>query len=69
MSETGENISLKMGANFAASLNVGDICNRVPTAQGKQGKWQKKIPVRENTGNLEVLPKHRKHREFGLLKF
>ena len=29
--------------------------HRVPTAQGKQGKWQKKIPVRENTGNLEIL--------------
>ena len=32
---------------------------RVPTAQGKQGKWQKKIPVRENTGNLVILSKHR----------
>ena len=41
------------------------LYNRVPTAQGKQGKWPKKIPVRENTGNLEILPKHR---EFGLLK-
>ena len=28
----------------------------------------KKIPVRENTGNLEILLKHRKHMEFGLLK-
>ena len=28
---------------------------RVPTAQGKQKK--KKKPVRENTGNLEILPK------------
>ena len=48
---------------------------RVPTAQGKQGKWQTKIPVRENTGNLEILSKPRentgnfvktqgKHREF-----
>ena len=26
--------------------------SRVPTAQGKQGKWPKKIPVMENTGNL-----------------
>ena len=37
---------------------------RVPTAQGKQGKqgkWQKEIPVRENTGNLEMLPKHREN--------
>ena len=32
---------------------------RVPTAQGKQGKWPKKIPVRKNTGNLEILPKHK----------
>ena len=34
---------------------------RVPTAQGKQGKWQKKIPVRENTGNLKILSKHREN--------
>ena len=34
---------------------------RVPTAQGKQGKWQKKIPVRENTGIIEILPKHREN--------
>ena len=27
---------------------------RIPTAQEK---WQKEIPVRENTGNLEILPK------------
>ena len=32
---------------------------RVPTAQGKQGKWIKEIPVRENIGNLEILPTHR----------
>ena len=35
---------------------------RVPTAQGKQGKWTKKIPVRENTGNLEMLSKHRENK-------
>ena len=38
--------------------------HRVPTAQGKQGKqgkWLKEIPVRENTGNLEILPKHREN--------
>ena len=28
----------------------------------------KKIPVRENTGNLEILPKHRRQMEFCLLK-
>ena len=28
--------------------------NRVPTAQGKQGKWQK-------TGNLEILSKRREN--------
>ena len=33
----------------------------LPTAHGKQGKWPKKIPVRENTGNLEILPKHREN--------
>ena len=32
-------------------------------AQRKQGKWTKKIPVRENTGNLEILPKHRENTE------
>ena len=39
---------------------------RVPTAQGKQGKWPTKFPVRENTGKLEILSKHGKHREFCL---
>ena len=43
---------------------VPSVINRVPTAQGKQGKWPKKIPVRENTGNLEILSKHRENREF-----
>ena len=28
----------------------------------KKVKWQKKIPVRENTGNLESLPKQRENR-------
>ena len=32
---------------------------------GKTGKCSKKIPARENTGNLEILPKHR---EFCFLK-
>ena len=32
---------------------------------GKTGKMTKKFPVRENTGNLEILPKHR---EFCLVK-
>ena len=36
-----------------------------PHGTGKTGKMVKKIPVRENTGNLEILPKHR---EFCLLK-
>ena len=27
--------------------------------QGKQGKWPKIFPVRENTGNLNFLSKHR----------
>ena len=30
--------------------------NRVPTAQGKQGKWPKKC-LQGKTGNLEILPK------------
>ena len=33
---------------------------------GKTGKIALKITVRENLGNLEILPKHR---EFGLLRF
>ena len=33
--------------------------SRVPTAQGKEGKWPKEFPVRENTGNLEFFSKHR----------
>ena len=41
---------------------VGVGVYRVDTAQGK---WPKKFPVKENTGNLEILPKHR---EFGLPK-
>ena len=40
----------------------GEGTGTVPTAQGK---WLKTIPVRENTGNLKILPKHG---EFGLLK-
>ena len=31
--------------------------NRVPTVRekpGKQGKWQKKIPCREKSGNLKI---------------
>ena len=40
---------------FCLFLVIKSI-NKVPTAQGKQGK---KIPVRENTGNLVILPKHR----------
>ena len=40
---------------------AAEIIYRVPTAQGKQGKWPKKIPVRENAGNLEILPKHREN--------
>ena len=46
------------GSPVSARWVTGTI-DRVPTAQGKQGKWTKKIPVRENTGNLEILSKHR----------
>ena len=39
-------------------LNIGSFTYlyRVPTAWGKHGKWPKEIPVRKNTGNLEILP-------------
>ena len=43
-------------SDFSVSFTPID---RVPTAQGKQGKWPKKFPVRENTGNLEIMSKHR----------
>ena len=33
-----------------------------PMHRGNRANGKKKIPVRENTGNLEILPKHR---EFG----
>ena len=36
-----------------------------PNCTGKTGKMAPKFPVRENTGNLEILPKHR---HFGFLK-
>ena len=35
--------------------------NQGTHATGKTGKMAIKIPVRENTGNLEVLPKHREN--------
>ena len=38
-------------SDFTSTLGSGNE-NRVPTTQGK---WQQEIPVRENTGNLEIL--------------
>ena len=32
---------------------------RVPNAKGNRDNGEKKIPVRENTGNLVTLPQHR----------
>ena len=52
-------------ADYKAVTVAVSICivNRVPTAQGKQGKWPKKIPVRE-FGNFVktqgILSKHRR---------
>ena len=37
------------------------VVHRVPTAQGKQGKWP---PKKSLSGNLEILSKHGKHRKF-----
>ena len=34
---------------------------QVTHCTGKQGKWSTTIPVRENTGNLEILSKHREN--------
>ena len=31
------------------------------SAEGKQGKWAKKFPVRKNTVNLDILQKHREN--------
>ena len=36
-------------------MAVASVLGRVPTAQGKVGQFQKKIPIRENTGNLEIF--------------
>ena len=47
---------------WSESLSGSDLY--IPNAgypQGKQGKWREKIPVRENTGNLKMLPKHREN--------
>ena len=49
-------------AVFVRFFPLSSLCtSRVPTAQGKHGKWPKTIPVRENTGNLEIVSKHRKN--------
>ena len=41
---------------YGLSHSFIHINRRVPMVQGK---WPKIFPVRENTGNLEILPKHR----------
>ena len=38
-----------------------DLKGKVTTAQGKQGKSQKKIPCMENSGNLKNSLKHREN--------
>ena len=44
------------------ALGSGSLCDYWP---GKTGKMDThKIPVKENTGNLEVLPKHREFCKF-----
>ena len=48
--------------NSDGDMSFSTLCFiRVPTAQGKQGQSHKKFPVRRNTGNLEILPKHREN--------
>ena len=61
--------------NLTKWINPNCMChcglvgiNRVPTAQRKQGKLWKVIPDRENTGNLKILEKQGKHREFENLR-
>ena len=60
-------LNLIMGSPLVRSwphlLWTEGCSSRVPTAQGKQGKWSKELPVRENTGNLEILPKRRENTE------
>ena len=67
--KTHDQVSLLLAAEMGTiCIYLQMFCKqiRVPTAQGKHGKWfLTKIPVRENPGYLEILPKHR---EFGLLK-
>ena len=55
---TGNNFLFKGG--LSSRLLHSEF--RVPTAQGKQGKWPKKFPVRENTGNLEILSKNKENK-------
>ena len=43
------------------------LYSRVTTAQGKQGKWPKEFLVRENTGNLEILPNKSTRKTQGIL--
>ena len=49
--------------SVGALLAVGIIYSQGPHCTGKTRKKKrpKKIPVRENTGNLEMLPEHREN--------
>ena len=53
---------LLFGAQFEKSREFPVTSNQGTHCTGKIGKMAKKFCVRENTGNLEILPKHR---EFG----
>ena len=55
-----------MGDKASSSCHLCRDCSNpsefllwVPTAQGKQGKWTKKISVRMKPGIWKFLPKHR----------
>ena len=44
----------------ATQVRLPDVLSGYPLHR-KTGKMDKKIPVRENIGNLEILPKHREN--------
>ena len=52
---------LLFGAQFEKSREFPVTSNQGTHCTGKIGKMAKKFCVRENTGNLEILPKHREN--------
>ena len=54
---------------MAEKLTISNMCHRVPTAQGKQGKWSQKNPCQgKHRGFGNFVKTQGKHGELGLLK-